>query len=441
MNSYTELWNAICKMMRDNDYITEAGFNVFFRDTYIYDYKDNTIYVSIADEMMEGVFRTTYHEGLKKCFKEIFGKDIEVDYVANIDETLGIADEIQPEVTTSIIEGMEYTFDNFVLGSSNRYAQAAALSVAENPSVYYNPLLIYGNSGVGKTHLIFAIKNRIHQLYPNKKIEYLRCEDFFNRFFESMQAGTMNLFHNRFRSVDVLLIDDIQFLENKIQLQEEIFNTFETLLRNKKQIVITSDRPPKDINKLDIRLISRFENGLIADISAPDLETRIGIVKVKSKAVGVDLDEDKIFYIADQVKMNTRQLEGIINQMKAYIQLHHENPSVPIIQSYIRNMMSEAVPDPLTLDKIIAEVSRYYQISELDIRSKKRMADIVWARHVAIYITHKITSISNIQISKELKMNHTSVAHALKNVENRLSVDTFAKRQVEELMETLKQIK
>ncbi len=441
MNSYTELWNAVCKMMRDKDFITEAGFNLFFRDTYIYDYKDGTMYISVANDMFEDVLRKTYHDNLKDCFASIFGKYIDVNYIVNIDETLGIDDEIQPEVEPSIIEGLEYTFDNFVLGSSNRYAQAAALSVAENPSVYYNPLLIYGNSGVGKTHLMFAIKNRIHQLYPKKKIEYLRCEDFFNRFFESMQSGTMNLFHNRFRSVDVLLIDDIQFLENKIQLQEEIFNTFETLLRTKKQIVITSDRPPKDINNLDIRLISRFENGLIADISAPDLETRIGIVKVKSKAVGVDLDEDKIFFIADQVKMNTRQLEGIINQMKAYIQLHKENPSVPIIQSYIRNMMSEATPDPLTLDKIITEVSRYYQISELDIRSKKRMADIVWARHVAIYITHKITSISNIQISKELKMNHTSVAHALKNVENRLNIDTFAKRQVEELMESLKQIK
>ena len=438
MNSYTELWSGVCDMMKERDYITIIGFDVFFRDSYIYDYKDRTVYLSIPNPDFAEMISKTYHEKLKVCFAEFFGFPVEVDYVVNSDETLGIDDIIQPEVVTPIVEGMEYTFDNFVLGSSNRYAQAAALSVAENPSIYYNPLLIYGASGVGKTHLMFSIKNRIHQLYPKKKIEYLRCEDFANRFYESMQSGTMNLFHNRFRSVDVLLIDDIQFLEKKIQLQEEIFNTFETLLRTKKQIVITSDRPPKDINELDIRLISRFENGLIADIAAPDLETRIGIVKIKSRAVGVNLDDDKVFYIADQVKMNARQLEGIINQMKAYLQLHKENPSVPIIQSYIRNMMSEVTPDPLTLDKIISEVSRYYHISELDIRSKKRMADIVWARHVSIYITHKITSISNIQISKELKMNHTSVAHALKNVENRLAVDTFAKRQVEEITDTLK---
>ncbi len=438
MNSYTELWDAACRLMRENKYITEAGYNMFLQDSYIFDYKEGTMYISVTSPFYADILKNSYHEKLKECFSTLIGTLTEIDYVVNIDETRGIKDEIEepkPEIPTV---GGEYTFDNFVLGSSNRYAQAAALSVAENPSVYYNPLLIYGNSGVGKTHLMFAIKNRISQLYPNKKIEYLRCEDFFNMFFDSMQSGTMNLFHNRFRSVDVLLIDDIQFMGGKIQLQEEIFNTFESLLRTKKQIVITSDRPPKDINNLDIRLISRFENGLIADISAPDLETRIGIVKVKSKAVGVDLDEDKVFYIADQVKMNTRQLEGIINQLKAFIQLHKENPSVPVIQSYIRNMMSESTPDPISIDKIIVEVSRYYKVSEQDIRSKKRMAEIVWARHVSIYLTSKLTSISNIQISKELKMNHTSIGHALQNVENRLKIDTFEKKKVEEIMESIK---
>jgi len=442
MNSYTELWNAVKKLMMEKKYISSIGLDLFFRDSYIYEYKDCVIFLSVANEEFADMIIKNYRDYLRECFTEVFGFPIDVMCVVNEDETRGIADQIVPEnpPAPDITEGMEYTFDNFVLGSSNRYAQAAALSVAENPSIYYNPLLIYGASGVGKTHLMFAIKNRIHQLYPTKKIEYLRCEDFANRFYEAMQSGTTHLFHNVFRSVDVLLIDDIQFLENKIQLQEEIFNTFESLLRTKKQIVITSDRPPKDINKLDIRLISRFENGLIADISAPDLETRIGIVKIKSKAAGVELDEDKVFYIADQVKMNVRQLEGIINQVKAFLQLHKQNPTVPVIQSYIKNMISEATPDPLTLDKVISEVSKYYHISELDIRSKKRMADIVWARHVAIFITHKITEISNIQISKELKINHTSVSHAIKNVETRLSTDTFAKRQVEEIIETLKQL-
>lgn len=441
MDTYPELWTAVHDLMIENKYITDIGFSVFFRDSFVYRIKDRKVFLAVANEEFANMIKKTYHQGVTVCFSQVFGFPVEVEYLPIVDD-MNKEEKIMSEEVDYFLneEGAEYTFENFVLGSSNRYAQAAALAVAENPAIYYNPLLIYGASGVGKTHLMFAIKNRIHAFYPNKKIEYLRCEEFANRFYEAMQSGTTHLFHNRFRSVDVLLIDDIQFLENKIQLQEEIFNTFEALLRTKKQIVITSDRPPKDINKLDIRLISRFENGLIADIAAPDLETRIGIVKVKSKAAGVELDEDKIFYIADQVKMNVRQLEGVINQVKAFLQLHKENPGVPVIQAYIRNMMSEVTPDPLTLDKIISEVSKYYHISELDIRSKKRMADIVWARHVAIYITHKITSISNIQISKELKMNHTSVAHAIKNVETRFSTDTFAKRQVEELMDMLKKI-
>ena len=177
MNSYTELWTGVCNMMKERDYITVIGFDVFFRDSYIYDYKDRTVYISLPNPDFAEMISKNYHDSLKVCFAEFFGFPVEVDYVVNSDETLGIDDVIQPEIVTPIVEGMEYTFDNFVLGSSNRYAQAASLSVAENPSIYYNPLLIYGASGVGKTHLMFAIKNRIHQLYPTKKIEYLLKED------------------------------------------------------------------------------------------------------------------------------------------------------------------------------------------------------------------------------------------------------------------------
>lgn len=441
MNSYSELWNAVNALMREKQYITEAGFNTFLKDSYIFDYKGGTMYISVPTTFHEDIIRNTYQENLKECFGEILGSLTEVDYVVNIDETRGVLDKIKEEPSPlTLEEGSNYTFDNFVIGPSNRYAHAAALSVVENPAKFYNPLLIYGNSGVGKTHLMFAIKNKLREKHPNIKIEYIRCEDFGNMFYESLQAGTISLFHNRFRSVDVLLVDDIQFLEDKIQTQEDFFNTFTVLMQNNKQIVLTSDRPPKDFNNIDVRLRSRFEMGLLADISVPDFETRVGIIKIKSRAVGISLSDDEIYFIADQVKMNTRQLEGIINQMKAYIQLHKENPSVPVIQSYIRTIMSDNTPDPVTIDRIILEISRYYKISETDIRSKKRMAEIVWARHVAIYLTSKLTSVSNIQISKELKMNHTSVGHALKNVEDRIKMDPYEKKRVDELTDTLKKL-
>ena len=383
----------------------------------------------------------TYDDKLKLCASNIFGANIDFEFVVNQNENRGIPDKMQDDTKLNTFAiGNEFTFNNFVLGSSNRYAQAAAMSVAENPAMFYNPLLIYGASGVGKTHLMFAIRNKIAELYPDKKIEFITCEEFTSLFIESTMSGTSNLFHNRFRSVDVLLIDDIQFIENKEATQEEFFNTFDTLLKAKKQIVITSDRAPKDINNLDDRLRSRFESGLLADIASPDLETRIGIINIKTKEKNISLDEDLIYFIADQIKTNTRQIEGIINQINAYINLHKTNPTISVVQNYIRNIISDSRPEPLNVDRIIAEVSHVLKISDADIRSKKRMAEIVWARHVAIYVTSRVTNISNMQISKAFKMDHASIGHALKKVEDRISVDSYEKRRVGEIIENLKRI-
>ena len=441
MNSFSDLWELICQMLKENTYITEVGFNLWLSESYILDYKDKTLYISVPTPDHKKIIINTYYDKLKICASNIFGANIEFEFVVNQNDTRGVPDKIQDERKSSLFTiGNEFTFDNFVLGSSNRYAQAAAMSVAENPAMFYNPLLIYGTSGVGKTHLMFAIRNKIAELYPDKKIEFITCEEFTSLFIESTMSGTSNLFHNRFRSVDVLLIDDIQFIENKEATQEEFFNTFDTLLKAKKQIVITSDRAPKDINNLDDRLRSRFESGLLADIASPDLETRIGIINIKTKDKNISLDEDLIYYIADQIKTNTRQLEGIINQISAYINLHKANPTMAVIQNYIRNMISDSRPEPINVDKIISEVSHVLKISDVDIRSKKRMAEIVWARHVAIYVTSRVTSISNMQISKAFKMDHASIGHALKKVEDRISVDNFEKRRVTEIIENLKRL-
>ena len=446
MNSFSELWDTVAEQMKENKYITDIGYNLWLGESYIIDFSDNKFYISVPTEFHRDIIDKTYTEKLKSCFFNIIGAPIEIEYVVNIDESRGIVfdnntSDKKSEVPKETDIGSDFTFDNFVLGPSNRYAHAAAMAVAENPTVnYYNPLLIYGASGVGKTHLMFAIKNHIARLYPTLKIEYIRCEDFTNMFIESTRAGTANLFHNRFRSVDVLLIDDIQFIEGKIQTQEEFFNTFNSLQQAKKQIVITSDRPPKEINNLDDRLRSRFEGGMLADIASPDLETRVGIITMKTKALGITLGEDLIFYIADQVKTNNRQLEGIINQIKAYINLHKITPSISVIQGYIRNITSESAPDPVNTDRVITEVARQFNISEDDIRSKKKNAEIVWARHAAIYITSKVTNISNMQISKEFKRDHASIGHALKKVEQIMESDPYKKRNIEEIIENLKRL-
>ncbi len=438
MNSFSDLWDNICEEMRANNFITEPGYNMWLRESYIMDYKSGVMYISVPTSFHRDIVENTYKEHLKTCCGNILGTIVEIEFEVNIDPTRGAELDVKPAQLTPFTVGSEFTFENFVLGSSNRYAQAAAMTVAENPAVFYNPLLIYGASGVGKTHLMFAIRNKISKLYPTLKIEYILCEDFTNMFIESLRAGTINLFHNRFRSVDVLLIDDIQFIENKEQTQEEIFNTFNTLLQNKKQIVITSDRAPKDINNLDDRLRSRFENGLLADISAPDLETRIGIINEKIQQADITLSEDIIYYIADQVKTNIRQIEGIINSIKAYINLHKVNPSLTIVQNYIRNIVSDAKVEPINVEKVIAAVSKMLEVSETDIRSRKRSADIAWARHVSIYVTSKVTSISNTQISKEFKLDHSSIGYILKKVEEKLAANSFEERRVNEIIDALK---
>ncbi len=441
MQSLGELWELVAKVMLENKHITDVGYNLWFGESYIMDFKNNTFYISVPTVFHRDIVEKTYTEKLKDTFSSLMGTLVSVEYVVNVDESRGLVfDKKEEQETIEDTIGSEFTFENFVLGSSNRYAQAAAMSVAENPAKFYNPLLIYGASGVGKTHLMFAIKNRIAKLYPNMKIEYIRCEDFTNMFLDSLRAGTVDLFHNRFRSADVLLIDDIQFIENKYQTQEEFFNTFNSLEQSKKQIVITSDRPPKDINNLDDRLKSRFEKGLLADIASPDLETRVGIISIKTQMMGINLEDDVIFYIADQVKTNTRQLEGIINQIKAYIMLHKTNPSISVIQGYIRNITNDMKPDPVNPDKVIMEVSKHFSVSADDIRSKKRMAEIVWARHAAIYITSKVTSISNMQLSKEFKLDHASIGHALKNVEKKLETDPYKKRCIDEIIDNLKRL-
>ena len=312
INSVEDIWAAVCEECKKT--ISEVAFNCFLKDLKPVSLEAGELTLSIDNEYMRGVVEQNYTDILKGAIKKVMGIEIGVRIICEDEEEKILKAE---QFSDGLSFEDFFTFSNFVVGSTNRFAYAASYSVATNPANTYNPLVIYGPSGVGKTHLMLAIKNEIKKNFPYKKIEYIRGEDFTNQLIKALQEGKLGLgtiddFRNKFRNVDVLLIDDIHFIAGKEQTQEEFFNTFNTLFQNNKQIVVTLDRPIKEIKTLDDRIRSRFESGLPADITAPDFETRVGIINKKCEQMGIEIDESLVYYIAEHIKVNTRQLEGTV---------------------------------------------------------------------------------------------------------------------------------
>ena len=272
-------------------------------------------------------------------------------------------------ISSSDSSNYEYTFDTFIVGSSNRFAHAASVAVADNPGGAYNPLFIYGPSGMGKTHLLFAIQNAVQKKFPEKKIKYIKGDQFTNELIEAISKGQQNAFHQKYRYIDVLMVDDVQFIGGKEQTQEEFFHTFNTLHQEHKQIVLTSDRPPREIHTLESRLRSRFEMGLLADIQPPDYETRIAIIKRKANQCNMEISDEIAEFIAERLKSNIRQLEGVVKRINATYQLDKELPSLTMAQNAIRDVMNDVQPTPITIERIIEEVARTFEVTSKDIKS------------------------------------------------------------------------
>lgn len=339
----------------------------------------------------------------------------------------------------------EYTFDTFIVGSSNKFARAASLAVATSPSGSYNPLFIYGPSGLGKTHLLFAIFNEISRNEESKppeerkKIIYVKGETFTNELITAIQNQNTDQFHSKYRQNDVLLVDDIQFIAGKESTQEEFFHTFESLYQNKKQIVLTSDRPPKEIKTLEARLSSRFESGLLADISEPDFETRLAIINRKAELLGMDLPTDVAEFIANRLKSNIRQLEGTVKKLEAYQSLTHTTPSIAAAQNAIRDILNDNQPVSITIDRIIEEVSRTYGVSVEDIRSKKRSAPISSARQVAMYIIRETLQLSMQSIGEAFDgKDHSTVVYAIQQVELKMKKDQRYRETIEDIIKNIR---
>ena len=334
----------------------------------------------------------------------------------------------------------DYTFDTFIVGSSNKFAHAAALAVATHDTRNYNPLFIYGDSGLGKTHLLFAIMNEVKNRKPDALVVYVKGEQFTNELIAAIGHQATPEFREKYRKADYLLVDDIQFIAGRDSTQEEFFHTFNTLYESGKQIVLTSDRPPKEIKTLEDRLRTRFEMGLMADIQPADFETRIAIIQRKAELLHIDMPLEVEEYIANNLKSNIRQLEGAVKKIKANSLIYENKPiTILMAQNSIRDILNDSQPVPVTIGKIITEVARTFNVSEQDIKSNKRAANISRARQVAMYVIKDITQMSMAAIGDEFGgRDHSTVVYAISQTEKAMKTDSRLRETIEDITKNVR---
>ena len=439
MESFEEAWGIICSYCKTK--ITDVAYNTWISriEPIELDFDKNKAVILVPNDFHRQTITRCYLSLLNEAFEAVFGQIFVIEM--KIPEEISVKEEQQAAANAEITDiSYEYTFDTFIVGSSNKFAHAACLAVATNPANAYNPLFLYGNSGLGKTHLLYAIGNEIKKNSPEKTICYIKGDDFTVELVESLRLAKMNEFRQKYRQADILLVDDVQFIGGKESTQEEFFHTFNALYDARKQIVLTSDRPPKEIKTLEDRLRSRFEQDLIADIQPPDLETRIAIIKRKAELDGVEISDEVCEYVASKIKANIRQLEGTVKKIKAKYYLDGEKPTINSVQGIISDILNNDAPPEVTVERIIDEVARTYGVSADEIRSQKnRSANISNARHIAIYVTRELTTLSMVAIGEEFGNRHYStIIYTIQKVQKMMEKD----RKVKEIIDdTIKNIR
>ncbi|MEG2212764.1 MAG: chromosomal replication initiator protein DnaA [Clostridiales bacterium] len=401
--------------------------------------REDTVYVCVSDEWAKDTLEQIYQEQICAALLQITGEELQVIFVNLSNETL-------PEITTRFrkngpvytdvpIFNPRYTFDSFVIGSSNRFAHAAAMAVAESPSRSYNPLFIYGGSGLGKTHLMQAIGHNIIDKTPQKKVVYVSSEVFTNEFISYLGSNRIDEFKNRYRSADILLVDDIQFLANKDRIQEEFFHTFNALHDAGRQIVISSDRQPRDIHPLEERLLSRFEWGLITDIQPPDWETRCAILQRKAQTEQVNIEDDVIYYIAEKLRSNIRELEGALNKVIYSAKLNNKDIiDLLFAREALRGVMPEDEPPHLTIPIIQKIVADYYNINITDMKSRKKDRAVSYPRQIAMYLSRELLGATQPQIGRDFGgRDHTTVIHACDKISTARKIDSQLGHSLQEI--------
>jgi len=448
METLNEAWAGILAYLHQLEDISEVGFDTWLKCIEPKNIDGNELVLFVQTVFQKKMVSEHYAARITKACEHVLGIPLEVCILTKEDletpEQTELADKAlvidQISEFGARGEGYQYSFDNFIVGSSNRYAHAAAQAVANNPaSNNHNPLFIYGGAGLGKTHLLYAICNELRRKRPDMRILYTKGELLINDLIDAIGSHSTADFRSKYRQVDILLVDDIQFIAGKVALQEEFFHTFDELYRSGKQIVLVSDRPPNEIATLDERLRSRFVSGVTADIQPPDYETRVAIVKRKANLMNFHIDDNICEYLAEQLKSNVRQLEGAVKTMSAQCSLTGEEPTLFHAQNAIRDIRNAAQSAPITVDGIIEEVARTMNVTVDDIRSQKRPAPISKARQVAEYVVREITGISMEDIGAHFGgRDHTTVLYAIREVEKNMERDATYKGLINDIIKNIR---
>lgn len=444
MDTYQELWQSVlycCKELTN-----DTAYTLWFEQIEMVDFTGGDVLLKLSSEFKKKVVSDKYDNVLKKAFFEICGFEPHIEYTCPEDE---MSKSKKQEISMNDFKNETFTFDNFIVGPSNRFAYAAAKAISENPAgqinndtayYNYNPLFIYGSSGLGKTHLLNAISHAVKNNFGEMKIVYVKAENFANEFIASLGKKNVDEFHDKYRNnIDLFLVDDIQFIAGKTQTEEEFFHTFNSLVDNGKQIVLTSDRPPKEIKSLTERLCSRFESGLLADIQSPEFETRCAIIKRKAQILDFEIADNVVEYIAQNIKTNIRQLEGITKKLQAMCKFSEQTPTISLAQTAIKDVQNDVRPIGDVLNNIVDEVSRTTGVSVDDIYSKKQTSEISIARKMCFYIIREVTDMSFKAIGEKFKRDHSTVMYNVEKFGEKIKNDSTLNYQVSDIINNVKE--
>lgn len=448
MDSFNDVWQAVLDYIKSK--VNETAYNLWIKIVKFDGFNNSTVTLRFPKPMHLEIVTSQYGELFEEAFENVLGFKVNISYVCDdvFENEKESGNTTYQDKHLEDYRNSQFTFENFIVGPSNRFAYAAAKAVASDPGSRlssgssfsnYNPLFIYGNSGLGKTHILNAICHEVEKNFPDMNIMYVRAEQFANEFYQALQNKTIDEFHNKYRNnIDVFLIDDIQFISGKTSTEEEFFHTFDTLVYGGKQVVLTSDRPPRDIQSLTDRLKSRFEDGLLADIQPPEFETRCEIIKRKAKLLNFEISDQVVSYIAEKIKSNIRQLEGVTKKLYALCDINDHMPTIALAQSVIKVIMEDTQPLPVTIQKIVDEVSRTTGISVEDIYSKVQKANISHARKITFYVIRKVTNMSYEDIGEEFDKHHSTVIYNIDQIEKEMEKNSKLARQINDIISNVK---